>query len=80
MILLDDILVHFAKDAGIAVPPDLDVYDKEQFPHWMVYTVMQLGRPISGESPLLNAQVIAAIPDDRIRQVPVAELESQMVS
>lgn len=80
MLLLDGMLVRFAQEVGIAVPPDLDAYDKEQFPHWEVYAAMQLGRPISGDSPLRNAQVIVAIPDDRIRQVSVAELESQMVS
>lgn len=80
MFMLDEMLVRFARDADIAVPPDLDEYDKEQFPHWEVYAAMQLGRPISGESPLLNAQVIAAIPDDRIRKVMATELEPQMVS
>ncbi len=78
MLSLDDMLVRFAREAGIAVPPDLDAYDEESFPHWKVYTVMQLGRPVGGESHLLNAQAIAAIPNDRIRQVPTSELELRM--
>lgn len=79
MFMLDDMLVRFAKDAGIAVPADLDDFDYDSFPHWTVYTEIQLGRPVSGESPLRNAQVIAAIPDDRIRYVTTAELEPQMM-
>lgn len=80
MLLIDAMLVSFAKSAGIAVPPDLDDFDRNLFPHWTVYTEMQLGRPIGGESQLKNAQVIAAVPDDRIRHVTTAKLESQMVS
>ena len=79
MFMLDDMLVRFAKEAGIAVPADLEDFDCDAFPHWTVYTEIQLGLPVSGESPLKNALVIAAIPDDLIRHVTTAELEPQMM-
>lgn len=70
MIALADMLVTFAEGAGMKVPPNADEYDKNKFPHWHVYTTMQLGRRMpSPDSHARNAHLIAKIPAKQIRKL-----------
>ena len=65
-----------AEDAGMRLPPDIDNVDPEQFPHFHVYCAVQLGCSITWGNHWNNAKIIAAIPDDKIKQVTHEDLEA----
>ena len=68
-------LVNPAKDAGIKVPDDLDNYNHDEYVHWTVFCNVQLGRRMpSPNSHWRNAEIIAAIPDDKIQLITMSEL------
>ena len=77
-VFFPSMLVGVAQKAGIKVPPDPEgKYNPDEYPHWTVLCHWQLGRSLPRwEAPLHNAQVIAAIPDDRIKLVQWHELEN----
>lgn len=68
MYAFPEMLIPAAKEAGIAVPEDVNNYDKEQFPHWFVYTALQLGAPLSYMGVHIdNAKIIAGIDADKLK-------------
>lgn len=76
MIAFDDMLVKPAEEAGIKVPPDLENYNPENFPHWNVFCNLQLGSPMPNWTVHYdNAKVVAKVPDDKIKTIKVRELE-----
>ena len=75
MIAFPEMLRTPAERAGIKVPPDVENYDKAAYPHWDVYTYVQLGRPMpEPASHWHNSRVIASIPDDEICLVTMEDL------
>jgi hypothetical protein len=75
MLVFDGMLVEPAKQAGISVPEDLECYDPNEFPHWDVFRKVQLGAPMPDFTAHWdNAEVIAAIPEDKIREVTYDDL------
>lgn len=72
MIAFPSMLASAAIKAGMKVPPedrlegDLDGI-KEEFPHWFVYCMLQLCRPIAWGDHWENAKIIAAIPEDQLK-------------
>ena len=67
-----------AKEAGILVPDDIEIYRKEDYPHWHVYTTMQLGRSMpQPDSHFANARIIAAISHEDIMKVTVEDLREK---
>lgn len=78
MIAAAFMLVQPAKKAGIKVPPDPETYDVDEYPHWHAYIVMQVGAPMPDPSAhWSNAEVIATVPDDRIREVTPKQLREE---
>lgn len=75
MIAFRGMLVGAAEKAGIKIPADPDKYDKDEYTHWHVFCLVQLGRPTRyhGEH-WDNAKVIAEIPDDEIAKVMLEDL------
>jgi hypothetical protein len=71
-------LVDAAKQAGMKVPEDPDKFQevKDEYPHFCVFCLIQLGKPMSymGEH-WENAKVIAEISDEKIKQITFAELQ-----
>lgn len=68
-------LVGPAKEAGIAIPEDLEEFDPEEYPHWDAFCTMQLGRPMPNAScHWENAKVIARIPLDKIKTITIREM------
>lgn len=64
-----------AEKAAMKTPADADAYDRNEYPHFEVYRAIQLGSPMpTPMSHWHNAQVIASIPDDKIRSVTFEEL------
>lgn len=75
MLIFDGLLVEPAKQAGISVPEDLECYDPNEFPHWDVFRKVQLGVTMPYPSAHWNnAEVIADIPEERIREVTYDDL------
>lgn len=78
MIAAAFMLVSAAKKAGIKVPPDPENYSIDEYPHWHVYAYMQVGAPMPDSSAhWSNAEVVAAIPNDRIREVTPKQLREE---
>lgn len=75
MLAFPAMLVTAAENAGITVPDDPENYDSDAFPHFSVFCLSQLCRPVvyHGEH-WDNAKVIAAIPETEIRQVTLVDL------
>lgn len=56
------------------VPPDPDNFDREAFPHFFIFTELQLGRRMSSPSEHSdNAKVIAPIPVDRLKTMTLQD-------
>ena len=64
-----------AEDAGIKLPPDLDSFDPEEYPHWLVFCRMQLGQPMPyPEVDYDNAKVIANLSEEEVKRVTPIQL------
>ncbi len=78
MIAFPSMLVSAASKAGIKVPNNPDQFEelKDEYPHFYVYCMLQLGRPIlyGMTSHWSNAEIIASIPDSDILNVTVGEV------
>lgn len=75
MLAFAEMLKRPAEKAGIAVPPDLENYDKSEFPHWHVYRSVQLGASMPHSTAAWdNAEVIAGIPADELKTMTYQQL------
>lgn len=74
MIMSRGLLVEPAKKAGIKVPDDPELYPKDDYPHWHVFCIVQLGAPMpSWNAHWENAEVIGKLSPEDVR---VASFES----
>jgi len=77
MIAFPEMLLAPAEQAGMKFPDDPENYDPNEYPHFHVFSIVQLGSPMpSPTSHWTNAKVIAEIPDDKIHLVTVQDLEA----
>lgn len=71
MLVFPSMLVAPAKNAGMKTPElnsTEDDFDPEEFPHFAVFCVAQLGRPMGSMSEHWeNAKVIAGVSEEDIR-------------
>ncbi len=67
MIVFETMLVPAATQAGIKVPPNLDDFKFEEFPHWVVFCNTQLARPMRHGEHWENAKTIAAIEEEKLK-------------
>jgi hypothetical protein len=75
MIAFAGMLVDAAEKAGIKVPPNPDDFEREDFMHFFVFSTVQLGAPMPWPGAHWdNAQMIAQISDEEIRQITYQEL------
>ncbi len=75
MIAFQIMLVEPARQANIDVPDDLDNYDEEKYKRFHLLCCAQLGQPMPNPSShFTNAEVIAKIPEDRIKTITFEEL------
>lgn len=76
MLAFDAMLIEPAKQADISIPDDLDCFHSADYPHWVVFCEIQLGKPMPRPSAHWNnAKVIASISNDDITKITYAELE-----
>ncbi len=75
MIVYPGMLVTAAEQAGMKVPPNPDgEWSKDEYPHFNIFCLVQLGRRIRWGEHWDNAKVVAAIPDDKINSVTLMDL------
>lgn len=67
------LLTHVDK-GDIKIPDDLENYNKEEYPHWFVFSTLHLGYTVDVYSLKDNAKIIGQIPDDKIKHVTIPEL------
>jgi hypothetical protein len=73
MIVFPFLLIPAAQEASMKVPPDADNFDPNEFPHFRVFCNIQLSRPATPTEHWENAVKIAAIPEDKIRNITMPE-------
>lgn len=74
MMAFPSMIAPAAEGAGMAVPPDPDNYDKEEYPHFFVFCQVQLGVPMQPNDHWENAKVIAKIPTDELKTLGLQDL------
>lgn len=75
MLAFPSMLVEPAIKAGMKVPEDSDNFDPNEYPHFQVFCLMQLGSAMPYPSVHWdNAFVIASIPEDKIKTITVLEI------
>lgn len=75
MLAFIEMLIKPAEDAGMKIPDNLEDYDANEYPHFYVYSRIQKGAPMPfSTAHFHNAQVIAKVPEDKIRKVTYDEL------
>jgi hypothetical protein len=80
MIAFPTILASYAREAGMSVPDDPDQFmeQREEFPHFAVYCLLQLGTSMpNAMSARTNADVIAALPAEEIKTMTLADFEAR---
>ncbi len=76
MLAFPGLIAPAAERAGIKLPEDVENYNKAEYPHWFVFSQMQLGAPMPDPSAHWdNAKVVAVIPNDQITKVTPEQLE-----
>jgi hypothetical protein len=67
----------FAKEKSIKVPEDPDKdFAEEEYPHFVVYLNLHLGRPYDDYSLERNAELIAKISDEEVKDITAEQLEA----
>lgn len=70
MIAFPFMLVGPAQQAGILTPPDPENYEPNEFKHWHLFRMVQLGQSMpSPDSHWENAKIIAALPEDDVTTI-----------
>lgn len=78
MLAFPGLIAPAAEQAGIKLPDDVENYDKSQYPHWHVFSAMQLGAPMPHACAHWdNAKVIATLDDTEILTITPEQLEEK---
>lgn len=68
-------LIGPAQEAGISIPPDIENYTPNDFPHWHVFITAQLGKPLpSPTAGWHNAKMIAGIETEKLKKMTFKDL------
>lgn len=74
MMCYPGMLVSAAEKAGMKVPKDPDNFDAKVYPHFNIFCNVQLNRAIRWGEHWENAEVVAKIPDGKLKTITLAEL------
>lgn len=73
MFAFPSMLTRAAEQAGMKAPSDEDAdsdnFNKEDYPHFWVFCLLQLNRPMQPGEHWDNAKVIAEIPEDKLKSM-----------
>lgn len=70
MIAFPSMLIPAAREAKMPCPDDVEDiadFDKNQYPHFFVYCMLQLCRPIGWGNHWNNAKIIARVPEENLK-------------
>ena len=75
MIAFPSMLVEAAQQANMPVPPNPDQFEevKDTYPHFYVYCLLQLSRPVRWGEHWDNAKVIADISVDNLKTMTLED-------
>lgn len=76
MMVYPSMLIEASKQAGIKVPPDPDNFNKDEYPHFHIFCMVQLARPVRWGEHWENAKVVARIPETKLKTITLEELVS----
>lgn len=62
------------KNSNLRLPENFDNYNPDQYPHFHVFVLAHICRPIDVRALEDNANIIAAIPEDEIKEVTFTQL------
>ncbi len=75
MIVFAGMLLSAAEKAGMAVPPDPDEFEADSYPHFHIFCIAQLARPMSNWNEHWdNAKVIAALTPEECKTITLEQL------
>lgn len=77
MFIYEGMFESHIKDSKLKMPENFDEYNPEEYPHFHVFMIVHLGRPINVESLEDNANIIAEISDEDIKTVTLEDLLSR---
>ena len=78
MLAFPNMLIGPSEKAGMKVPPDADKFDPNEYPHFQVYLNCQLGAALPFPAAYWqNAEIVAAVPKDKIKTITYTELLEQ---
>jgi hypothetical protein len=70
MLAFPEMLRSPAQDAGMKVPKDTENYNREEYPHFYIFCMLQLGRRMPYPSVHFdNAKVIAKIEEEQVKKM-----------
>lgn len=69
MLIFPGMLADAAQEAGMKVPEG-EEYD--EYPHWHIFCHLQLCRPITWGNHWRNAEIIAAVPEEKLKSMTEA--------
>jgi hypothetical protein len=77
MIAFPSMLCDAAENAGMAVPPDPENFDREEYPHFWIFCALQLARstPYHGVH-WDNAKVIAGLEVEKLKTMMLSDFEA----
>lgn len=61
--------------SNIKLPADLEHYDRTAYPHYDMFMFLNLGNIVDTDYIRHNADIIASIPEERLTEVTVGDLE-----
>ncbi len=74
MMVFPEMLIPAAQEAGMSCPPNADDFKPEEFPHFHVFCVIQLGRAMEWTEHWDNAEALTAIPESEIKTLTLNDL------
>lgn len=74
MMVYPSMLIEASVQAGMQVPPDPDNFNRDEYPHFHIFCMVQLGRAVNWGEHWENAKVVARIPDTKVKTITLEEL------
>lgn len=74
MLMLPELLIEAAQEAGMKTPEDCNNFDFDTYPHFCIFCKVQLGIPVTWGNHWDNAKIIAKIPQEKLQTLTYEDL------
>lgn len=64
------------ENTGLKLPKNMNNFDSNEYPHLEVFLTLHLARPIDLNNSINNAEIIAKVPDDKIKTITITQLQA----